>query len=154
MIIMPTAISIFDLPITDDCAVCVTTNGMVKRNGHAVMGAGIAKQANELFHCSQTLGQLLTQHGNHVFDLGPAARSGPFYRLFSYPTKHDWRNPSDPALVKQSARELVALVNKMNIKTCYLPPVGCGLGGLNWNQQVKPMLESILDNRFIAVVRP
>ena len=30
--------------------VCVTTNGIVKQDGKAVMGAGIAKQANAFFH--------------------------------------------------------------------------------------------------------
>lgn len=142
--------------ITDDTntAVCVTTNGMVKRDGDAVMGAGIAKQANQLFKCSRTLGGLLTTHGNHVFNLGVVHAYGKFYNLFTFPTKHDWRDGSDITLITQSAKELVQLCNQLNIHTCYLPPVGCGLGGLDWNTQVKPVLEPILDDRFIIVIRP
>lgn len=146
--------NIFDMPATENCAVCVTTNGVVKRNGFAVMGKGIAKEANERFHCSGRLGVLLTQSGNHVYDLGAVTTTGPAYRLIAYPTKNDWKNDSIPALVKQSAHELVALCDRMGIQTCYLPPVGCGVGHLDWNGLVRPMLERILDDRFIAVLRP
>lgn len=40
---------IFALPKHHMEAVCITTNGIVKKNGCAVMGAGIAKEANMRF---------------------------------------------------------------------------------------------------------
>ena len=51
---------IFALP-KDGEAMCVTTNGIVKSNGHAVMGAGIAKTANETFQLSEKLGAYLME---------------------------------------------------------------------------------------------
>lgn len=146
--------NIFGLPKNTNDAVCVTTNGMVKNNGYAVMGAGIAKQANQLFNCSYKLGSLLSKHGNHVFNLGLVRAYGITYRLFTFPTKHDWRNNSDLKLITQSAHELVHFCNCFNIQTCYLPPVGCGLGNLDWETQVKPILSPILDDRFIVILRP
>lgn len=154
MRILKTNNDIFRTPNDIHEAVCVTTNGMVKHNGHAVMGAGIAKQADQLFNCSELLGKLLKTYGNHVFHMGTVHVYGKFYQLFTFPTKHDWRNNSDLFLIAQSAQELVKYCNNMNIQTCYLPPAGCGLGGLDWNTQVKPILEPILDDRFIIIIRP
>ena len=48
---------IFTLPQSNTEGVCVTTNGIIKSDGRAVMGAGIAKQANALFHLDLRLGQ-------------------------------------------------------------------------------------------------
>ena len=79
--------NIFSLPQQGE-AVCVTTNGIVKQNGCAVMGKGIALEADNLFHVSGKLGQYLQTYGNRPFNLGVAILNGiPFY-LFSFPTKH------------------------------------------------------------------
>lgn len=153
MLTIKTSSDIFSIPSGPNTAVCVLTNGMVKSNGHAVMGAGQAKQADQMFHCSERLGACLSLHGNHVFDLGDVTAYGKTYRLIAFPTKHDWRNGSHMELIEQSAHELVQLCDKLGIQTCYLPPAGCGLGGLNWKTQVEPMLSKILDGRFITVLR-
>lgn len=50
MQILETDIDIFQLPKTTE-AVCVTTNGVIDKNGNAVMGKGIALQAKQLFNC-------------------------------------------------------------------------------------------------------
>lgn len=129
-------------------AMCVTTNGCVKKNGHAVMGKGIAKQVNDQFQVSYKLGCLLCC-GNQVYHLG--VYSSRQFHLFSFPTKHDWRNGSDLDLIKASAYGLRAECDKYGIQTCYLTPPGCGCGGLDYNTQVAPILEPILDDRFIVV---
>ena len=59
--------NIFDL---GDDAICVTTNGMIKNDGLAVMGAGIAKEADNRYKLARTFGQKLRETGNHVFDMG------------------------------------------------------------------------------------
>lgn len=45
-------------------AICVTTNGIVKKDGSAVMGKGIALSANRLFNLSPLLGVYLRKFGN------------------------------------------------------------------------------------------
>lgn len=132
-------------------AICITTNGIVKRNGQAVMGAGIAKTAKERFTgIDIRLGQRLTLQGNHVYCLGTSNinENEKFY-IFSFPTKHNWRDDSDLQLIKQSCKELVALCNRKHITTCYLPKPGCKNGHLDWENQVKPVIEPLLDDRFI-----
>lgn len=153
MLTIKTSSDIFSIPSSSNTAVCVLTNGMVKSNGFAVMGAGQAKQADQMFHCGRRLGTCLSLHGNHVFDLGDVTAYGKTYRLITFPTKHDWRNGSDLKLIEQSANELVQLCDNLHIQTCYLPPAGCGLGGLDWKTQAEPLLSKILDGRFVIVLR-
>lgn len=152
MQILNTHTNIFNLPITSDGseAVCVTTNGVIKKDGNAVMGKGIAKEADERYELAGILAKYLKEHGNHVYML-KQSREG--FWLLSFPTKNDWRNDSDINLITQSAHELVALCNNYNIKRCYITPPGCANGHLNWEYQVKPAIEKILDDRFTIVIR-
>lgn len=125
-------------------AVCVTTNGVICRTG-AVMGAGIAKEANMRYHLSNSLAAKLKAGGNHVYDLGIYDNK----HILSFPTKNHWRDASDIDLIKKSCKELVDLANTNNWSEVLLPPVGCGCGGLDFNTQVKPVLEAIFDDRFV-----
>lgn len=143
--------NIFELPQNNE-AVCVTTNGIVKTNGQAVMGAGIAKQADQLFHLSNLLGKYLKQYGNRAFNLGRFQRpNGNVFTVFSFPTKHDWKEDSDITLICKSAEQLMQMCDKFGITKCFLPPVGCGCGRLNYETTVKPWIEQILDDRFVIV---
>lgn len=142
---------IFTLPQNNE-AMCVTTNGIVKTNGHAVMGAGIALQANKKLNLSAKLGSYLKQYGNRAFNLGKYQRQdGAIFTVFSFPTKHNFKDDSDINLICKSANELVEMCNKFGITKCYLTRPGCGCGKLNWEHTVKPWLEQILDDRFVVV---
>lgn len=148
---MQTIISpnIFTLPSSCNDAICITTNGVVKKDGKAVMGAGIARQANVRYSLDEELGKHLSSSGNvpYIFTKKGIKNA----HLISFPTKHHWKEPSDLALIKRSAELLVELVDRHDIRRCFLVPPGCGLGNLNWEIQVKPILEDILDNRFVVV---
>lgn len=155
MKILNTSLNIFDLPQSSNCAVCVLTNGIIKKDGSLVMGAGQAKEADVRFKCAKEFGKLTADNGIKPCCLNRTVtgfNTQP-YLLFSFPTKYHWRDKSDLNLITTSAYEIVRMVNNLEIDTCYLPPPGCGLGGLNWKTQVKPILESILDDRFIVVLR-
>ena len=143
---------IFALPQNGE-AMCVTTNGIVKRDGHAVMGAGIALQANQKFNLSAKLGYYITVYGNRAFNLGMYQDGNRHYIVFAFPTKHDYRQDSDINLICKSAQQLVEMCDKFNVSKCYLTRPGCGCGKLNWEHTVKPWLSQILDDRFIVVSR-
>ena len=124
--------------------VCVTTNGMTKNNGELVMGKGIALQAKQRFpDLAGSLGQAVRMYGNLVFYF-------PSCHVISFPTKHDWRNPSDIQLIRTSAAQLVELINIYSFERVYLTQPGCGNGGLGWNL-VSAVLTPILDDRFWIV---
>lgn len=143
---------IFYLPMTRD-AVCVTTNGIVKRDGNAVMGAGIAKQANDMFHVSKKLGDYINKYGNRPFNLGAVKRGGEVFYLFTYPTKYNFKDDSDINLIVKSAEYLMEMADKFKVNNIFLPPPGCGLGNLNYEVTVKPWISNILDDRFVIVFR-
>lgn len=149
MLELQTTVNIFEFPDNQNNAVCITTNSVIKRNGHAVMGAGIAKEANSRYNLSKELAEHLQSSGNvpHIFKTTGKNDC----KLISFPTKYDWQNPSSLTLIQRSAKLLVELCNINHISECYLTPPGCGCGGLDWKTQVKPVLEPILDNRFIVV---
>lgn len=128
----------------------ITTNGFVKKNGMAVMGRGVAQQALRRYPIiSETLGRALLRFGNHLTSLGWTSKHG---WLWSFPVKHNWWEKADLELIRRSAEELVAAVDKQFAApaTVVLPRPGCGNGGLRW-EDVKPVIEPILDDRFVVV---
>lgn len=124
---------------------CITTNGMLTKQGLAIMGKGIALEAR-LRHpdLPYILGQLIKEKGNHVYFL----KIG----YISFPTKNDWKNNSSLELIERSCIELIDLVNDpwYQITEVVLPKPGCGNGGLDW-KVVKPILEKYLDDRFSVI---
>lgn len=124
---------------------CVTTNGVVKNNGSLVMGAGVAKEAAKRFpELPHLLGQLVDERGNHVFVFDQ-------FGVASFPTKHHWKENSDLQLIEQSCRELVWLSKKWDF--VLLPRVGCGMGGLDWENEVKPLVSKYFTSDKFIIVR-
>lgn len=126
-------------------AICVTTNAIVKSNGALTMGAGIAKEAVMHFPGIQfNLGKAVQQFGN-IPVIGTVKEGT---RIVSFPTKNDWKDPSDMFLIKRSAEALVDMANRFNWKYIALPRLGCGLGGLQW-EDVSKILSPLFDDRFV-----
>lgn len=132
-------------------AVVIPVNWTVKRNGEAVMGAGVAKQAalkwpqipKALGAAIQCVPKLPT-----VLYMPPQKVGYPFVVLF--PTKLHWRDPSTLAMVEQSADALRTMTEQKAWRSVALPRVGCGLGGLSWDD-VQPVLAKYLDDRFVVL---
>jgi len=110
----------------------ITTNGVVKGNGEAVMGAGCALAAKQRFpYLPKQLGNALERYGNHLFIFGQ-------YSIITFPTKNEWRDSSDLGLIEHSTEELLdCLMNRTMTKNTaenvhVMPRPGCGYGGLRW----------------------
>lgn len=130
-------------------AVCVTTNSVIKANGRAVMGAGVAKSARDKYPgIDKILASCLKNVGNHVHYLMTDKTHNT--SILSFPTKHDWKNPSDIRLIERSAQELRLVTDACGWKKVLLPKPGCSNGQLNWTD-VEPVLDPYLnDERFIV----
>jgi len=76
----------------------------------------------------------------HVYDL--ASMVNPRY-IINFPTKQHWRSPSKIEFVKAGLADLVVKIQQLGIRSIAIPPLGCGSGGLNWND-VKPVIEQAL----------
>jgi len=60
--------------------------------------------------------------------------------IINFPTKRHWKGKSLLEDVKAGLKTLNDEVRKRNIKSIAVPPLGCGLGGLQWDV-VKPLIE-------------
>lgn len=140
-------------------AVVITTNGYVRKDGKAVMGRGIAKEATEKYpNIDRWLGYNLKKYGNRVFLLPRPWEQNGTLPLFTFPVKPEygpngemgWKAKADIELIAKSAHELVGMINGYHFHNIILPRPGCGNGGLKW-EDVKPVIEPILDDRFTVV---
>ena len=161
---------IYGNAFTTDCdALCITTNGFVKNNGHAVMGKGIAKNIQRYCpNITKDLGELIETKGNNVhliYRTEPVIISFPVKPIsgISDGTNHvshlyfskgervpGWAMKAEIEVIKQSAYQLVELADSNPWNTIVLPRPGCGAGELSW-EQVEPVLANILDDRFKVI---
>lgn len=115
----------------------VTTNGTIKKDGSAVMGAGIAKQVRDsIRQFDVDLGHLLSQHGNRPFRVRDD--------IWTLPVKHQWFEQADLALIGWSLLRLEEMAEKFDVSGLHLPRPGCGNGGLDW-VDVEPLVREFSD---------
>ena len=69
-------------------------------------------------------------------------------RIIAFPVKHHWAQKADLELIRKSAEQLVEI--SQYCERVLIPRPGCGNGQLNW-EEVKPILEEILDDRFYVI---
>jgi O-acetyl-ADP-ribose deacetylase (regulator of RNase III) len=126
-----------DLLKQDDVDAIVNTVNCV-----GVMGKGIALQFKNKWPANFDRYQAACRAGKvrpgtmHVFDAGAYAQ--PHY-IINFPTKDHWRGNSKIAFIADGLRDLVAQVQRLGIRSIAVPPLGCGNGGLNWDD-VKPLI--------------
>ncbi|MFT3868900.1 MAG: macro domain-containing protein [Nibricoccus sp.] len=114
-------------------------------NTVGIMGKGIALQFRnrfpEMFVAYETACRSgLVQSGKmHVFDRGESCTSARW--IINFPTKKHWRDASRLSDVETGLVDLVATVQRLRIKSIAIPPLGCGLGGLDW-VAVRPRIET------------
>jgi len=133
----------------DQGYIVIPTNGIVKKNGDAVMGAGLAKEAARRFpSLPQKLGIRLKETGNHNYHFMDI-------KLMTFPTKNHWKEPSDLNLIISSAAQLqndLKVIQKQGRTIHYfLPRVGCGCGGLDW-KVVRAAIAPYLDDPMVTIV--
>jgi O-acetyl-ADP-ribose deacetylase (regulator of RNase III) len=63
--------------------------------------------------------------------------------IVNFPTKTDWRLSSKLKYIEDGLRDLARVINQKGIKSIAIPPLGCGCGGLHWDE-VKPLIEKAL----------
>ncbi len=54
--------------------------------------------------------------------------------IINFPTKKDWRKPSEYEYIEKGLEELIKVINDFNIKSIAIPPLGAGNGGLEWEK--------------------
>ena len=126
--------------------ICIPTNGYVARDGHAVMGRGLA------FECTKRYSGIQYEIGKQIKLYGNIPSPLSEYKLITFPTKHFFKDIADINLIIQSSQKLIDITDLLYLDKVYLPHVGCGNGNLKW-EDVKKNIEPIFknDDRFIFV---
>jgi O-acetyl-ADP-ribose deacetylase (regulator of RNase III) len=118
-------------------------------NTIGVMGKGIALQFKNMFPSNFKLysdacrskkvavGQLLVTEEDALLT-GKKT-------IINFPTKTNWRLPSEYQYIEAGLSELVKVIKEKKIKSIAIPPLGSGNGGLDWNI-VKQILEKHLSD--------
>ena len=146
-------------------AICITTNCSVSSDGTNPMGGGCAGAAARRYpRLEKILGQSLLTMPNVPFLMGYVDPMSDTFReqgdvhlygnhvaLWSYPTMHEIGEPADLKLVLRSAELMMEVADSFGYEVVCIPRPGCGIGGLDWETEVKPALEEILDYRFYLV---
>jgi len=128
--------------------ICITTNGILKQNGSAVMGRGCAKDAADRWpDVPNILGRHLCSGRNVPYFLRNVELNRQQIQLWSFPTKNDWRKPSNIKLIARSALRMLTAADQHGFNCIVIPRPGCANGGLSW-EFVGPVLADLLDERF------
>ena len=116
-------------------------------NTVGVMGKGIALQFRRAFPEMFRVYEKACRAGEvqlgkvSVFDLG-CLLGGPRW-VINFPTKGHWRAASRLADIEDGLSDLAVTVGRLGIRSIAVPPLGCGHGGLRWDD-VRPRIEAAL----------
>ena len=129
-------------------------------NCMGVMGRGIALQFKNAFPenfkaYAAACNREQVQPGRmFVFETGQL--TPPRY-IINFPTKRHWRGKSRIEDIEAGLKALVAEIRARRIRSIALPPLGSGLGGLDWTAEVRPRVEAALralDDVQVLVYEP
>ena len=116
-------------------------------NTDGVMGKGIALQFKKAFvnnfkayqqACRNKeigIGKLFTFRDTNI--------SNGEKLIINFPTKTSWRKPSEYEYIEKGLDDLIRIIQKENIKSIAIPPLGAGNGGLEWAKVKKTILEKL-----------
>ncbi len=123
-------------------------------NCKGAMGAGLAKQFAQRYPGMLPSYQAACRQGKlrpgqlHLWR-NPAARDNNYKSndeprwVINFPTKDDWRDDSKLEYIESGLQALVQAVQQHGITSLAVPPLGCGLGGLDLHV-VKPLMLAAL----------
>ncbi|MCX6270421.1 MAG: macro domain-containing protein [Bacteroidetes bacterium] len=124
-------------------------------NTVGVMGKGIALQFKKAYYnnykayveaCKKNeieIGKLFIVKDSNL-------SSGEKY-IINFPTKKDWRKPSEYSFIDAGLDDLIRVLKEYNIKSIAIPPLGAGNGGLEW-EKVKKIIEHKLSNLDVEII--
>lgn len=118
-------------------------------NTFGVMGKGLAhafrEKYPEMFKAYKNLCE------NNQFNVGQLwLWRGANQWVLNFPTKKHWRYPSKLDYIEAGLAKFVANYESRGIREISFPRLGCGNGGLDWNE-VRPLMERYLGDLPIPI---
>lgn len=119
-------------------------------NTVGVMGKGIAADFKKYYPEMFQQYKLLCDKG--LFDIGTLFLYKTSNKwVLNFPTKKHWRGKSTLEYIEKGLSKLVSDATKLQITDIAMPKIGCGNGGLEWETEVKPLVEKYLKKAPINV---
>ncbi|MBL8078257.1 MAG: macro domain-containing protein [Anaerolineales bacterium] len=116
-------------------------------NTVGVMGKGIALQFKQAFPANFAAYEKAAKREEiipgkmHVFETGQF--TNPRY-IINFPTKRHWRGKARLEDIEAGLQDLIRVIRERQIRSIAIPPLGCGFGGLDWNE-VRPIILAALE---------
>ncbi len=119
-------------------------------NTVGVMGKGLALQFKQKFPTNYKIYKEACK--NKTIDIGKLLLVSNFNNesnlerkkfVINFPTKKHWRNPSKIEYIEEGLKDLVRIIEAEKFESMAIPALGCGLGGLEW-EDVKLLVEKYL----------
>ena len=111
-----------------------------------VMGRGVALQFKKAFPENFRAYAEACERGEvrlgRMFVFDTLQLTKPRY-IINFPTKRHWRGNSRIEDIQDGLTDLVEAVREREIRSIAVPPLGSGLGGLEWSD-VRPLIEEAL----------
>ncbi len=136
--------------LQDDAQALVNTVNCV-----GVMGRGIALQFKKAFPSNFKAYAEACNRGEvlpgKMFVFKTGRLTNPHY-IINFPTKRHWRSKSKMDDIEEGLKALAAVIYQYNIRSIAVPPLGSGLGGLEWSKvklRIEEKLKNLTDTRVI-----
>ena len=124
-----------------------------------VMGRGIALQFKKAFSENFRVYSSACERGEvqpgQMFVFETRQLTNPRY-IINFPTKRHWRGNSRIEDIDAGLKDLARVIRERDIRSIAVPPLGSGLGGLEWSD-VRPRIQKALqgfDNLDVVVFEP
>ena len=119
-------------------------------NTVGVMGKGIAKEFKRIYPDMFRQYQALCEARR--FSVGQLwLYKTPHKWILNFPTKQHWRQPSRVEYIEVGLQKFVDTYSARGITSVAFPALGCGNGELNWDSQVRPVMERYLNKLPVDV---
>lgn len=139
--------------ITEEAAMIEFTSGNILHadvealvntvNCVGIMGRGIALQFKnaypENFAAYARACKVEEVQPGHMFVYDTGALTNPRY-IINFPTKRHWKGKSRMEDIEAGLEDLERVIRRKGIRSIAIPPLGAGLGGLDWGE-VRPRIE-------------
>jgi len=90
-----------------------------------------------------------------IYEFDPCLES-PRY-IVNFPTKDHWKEKSKLSYIEEGLKDLIRFIQTHSIKSISVPPLGCGNGGLNWQEVlslIKQHFEILEDHIDVYLFKP
>jgi len=111
-------------------------------NTQGLMGKGLAYEFKKRFPENHKRYEEACKNGEVQIGKVLVVETGQLQPQFiiNFPTKKHWRHKSKLEYIREGLEDLVRVVKERGIHSIAIPPLGCGQGGLRW-EEVKSLIE-------------